>query len=386
MIQEQALKLFRRVSRKKAMQVLSPLSVLPLAACGGDTSVVNKDYSGVTPAYNPSDLYKSGSLIPDATNGSWFDRSIEVYGIELVVAGVVGGQSAVPDEWALKTAQTSMVATLAGKEGTWHAGLQTGQRIAKGGGEDYSPNPLRETDKYSGYDQWNDSHAANDMVWYQNSSDGLVTNKGDTDIQEILEHVMHTVHLFGVRGAVNGSYEALSGSLETDTGYKSQDLWLAMQEAISSGIYSPPAETPNFVAIKEYTYLLNFGMWEFGSEFWPDKDANDLGSLSPEWADSARTPEGIQSNNPLGYALFNTYFAPVLTKPSITALRNMFQDNDGGVSGYVADNYSSSAYLIPQDDYDTQIQGSSDAEGFSLNHFGVEANPGILDASSSMIA
>ena len=50
-----------------------------------------------------------------------------------------------------------------------------------------------------------------------------------------------------------------------------------------------------------------------------------------------RTPSGIQTNNILGYNLFKSYFAPVLTKPSFVTLRNIFQDNGGGVSGYFAD-------------------------------------------------
>jgi len=41
-------------------------------------------------------------------------------------------------------------------------------------------------------------------------------------------------------------------------------------------------------------------------------------------------------NNPLGYAMFNNYMAPVASKPKIHIVRSMFQDNDGGVSGYVS--------------------------------------------------
>jgi hypothetical protein len=78
-------------------------------------------------------------------------------------------------------------------------------------------------------------------------------------------------------------------------------------------------------------------MWEYGSEFWPDKDANGLGMLEGEWADNVRTPEGVEENNPLGFALFNKYFAPVLSKPDIVTLRSMFQDNDQGLSGYIWD-------------------------------------------------
>jgi len=74
-------------------------------------------------------------------------------------------------------------------------------------------------------------------------------------------------------------------------------------------------------------------MWEYSS-LW------DGGSLSPEWNDNSRTPSGIQTNNPLGYALYNDYIKPVLTKPSKTVLQNIFQDGDvgdptvAGSSGY----------------------------------------------------
>ena len=46
---------------------------------------------------------------------------------------------------------------------------------------------------------------------------------------------------------------------------------------------------------------------------------------------------GILANNPLGYELYNTYFKPVISKPSKATLREIFQDNDQGDSGYVPD-------------------------------------------------
>ena len=52
------------------------------------------------------------------------------------------------------------------------------------------------------------------------------------------------------------------------------------------------------------------------------------------------------AENPLGYALFKTYFAPVLSKPDFTTLRSMFQDNDGGLSGYQPDAVEAQAMLI----------------------------------------
>jgi plastocyanin len=69
----------------------------------------------------------------------------------------------------------------------------------------------------------------------------------------------------------------------------------------------------------------------------------DGNSLSPEWTDDMRTPAGIQSNNPLGYALFNSYIGDVISKPSLTTIRSIFQDGDvgdptiAGSSGYVVD-------------------------------------------------
>jgi hypothetical protein len=90
------------------------------------------------------------------------------------------------------------------------------------------------------------------------------------------------------------------------------------------------------VAAKEYLYLLNFCMFEYTS-LW------EGGSLAPEWTDDMRTQAGIQTNNPLGYAFHNTYIAPVISKPSLATIRNIFQDGDvgdptvAGPSGYVPD-------------------------------------------------
>jgi subtilisin family serine protease len=56
-----------------------------------------------------------------------------------------------------------------------------------------------------------------------------------------------------------------------------------------------------------------------------------------------RTQAGIQANNPLGYALHNTYIAPVISKPSLATIRSIFQDGNtpaqddpslAGASGY----------------------------------------------------
>ena len=87
-------------------------------------------------------------------------------------------------------------------------------------------------------------------------------------------------------------------------------------------------------------------MWEMGKEFWLDKNVSGDGILEGEWSETANTPAGVMAENPLGYALFNTYFAPVLSKPDFTTLRSMFQDNDGGLSGYQPDAVEAQAMLI----------------------------------------
>ena len=137
-----------------------------------------------------SEYYASGALVANSSISSWFDRSLEINGLQLFVSGEVGGQIAVPEEWAKKVAQTvklltdpmgegidipsqeRMINVLKGTTGTWHADYPTAQRIAYGGGSDYSPNPLTDNGilSYNGYQNL-DNYMMNDMIWYRNSSD-----------------------------------------------------------------------------------------------------------------------------------------------------------------------------------------------------------------------
>ena len=316
------------------------------------------EFSQIDSGAYTSAYYSSGTISPNANISGWFDRSLEINGLQLFVAGAVGGQQAIPEEWAKKIAQTvklltnpnsdgidipsqeRMIQVLQGASGTWHEGYPAAQRLAYGGGSDYSPNPLTDSgiESYNGYRNL-DNYMMNDMVWYRNSSDGEVNNVGDYDIAEVLEHLMHTIHLYGVPGAVTGSQNALQWDGEFHSGWQTSELYAAMNEAVNNGVFSlkdygdENINNPDTfsVAAKEYLYLLNFGMWEYGQEFWEN------GSLAPEWDDKARTPSGVQQHNPLGYALFNNYLKPVLSKPNLSDLRTIFQDNDAGVSGYEAD-------------------------------------------------
>jgi hypothetical protein len=303
----------------------------------------------------------AGPLVSDASNGAVFDRSLTVNGLKLVAAGAVGGGTTVPDEWVKKTAksmqlitnpggegivpelQDKLIATLQGDPGTFHAGLPAAQRIGYGGESSYSPNWLLDAGipSYTGYQAFLDSHLVNDMVFYHGTPGDLNPSTSDRDIEEMFEHIFHTVHMFGIPGVVPGSEDevvmGVQARLDFDSGFDwtGQELHLAMKEAINAGLYDPSgystlydtnAEAAELV-YKEYTYLVNWSMWNM-SEFW------DGGSLSPEWSDTLKTPAGMLANNPLGYALFNKYFAPVLSKPRFETMRAIFLDVDLGVSGY----------------------------------------------------
>ena len=304
--------------------------------------------------------YVQGPLIAE-NNGTVFDRSLTVNGLKLVVAGEVGGAPRVPDEWAKKTArvvdlitdpngsgintthQRNFIKTLKGDTGTKHAGIPTVQRIGYGGGSSYTPNWLEDANiaSYAGLQEFNNSVAQKDMVWYRNTN-GNNPPTQRRDIEEIMEHVFHTVHAFGIPGAVPGSSDAVEMNPDIRIGnepsfdWQNTALHLAMKQAIDNAQYDPSGYSTDWatdpeaaaVAYTEYTYLLNWSMWEM-SEFWEN------GSLSPEWADDMRTPAGLLANNPLGYALFNTYFAPVLSKPDFAVLRTIFGEGDTGVSGYI---------------------------------------------------
>ena len=292
-------------------------------------------------------------------NGSdFFSREVTSTGVRIVAAGSVGGQTAVPDAFIEKvarmfelflddsaegineTAHRNVVKTLRGEEGTYHYDLgPTLQRVARGAGSDYTPNFLTD----SGIAHYNlsplfNSHVSNDMVWYLNSTGGS-PGDGDNDAQEVIEHVFHTLHMHGLDAVSLKLYPSISTDWQTGPLYK------AMEEAYDGGFWDPSGYGGNAfktngdafeLAAKEYLFLLNFCMFDYSS-LW------DGASLSPEWADSVKTPAGIQANLSLGYTLYNTYIGPVISKPSLATIRSIFQDGDvgdptiAGASGWVVD-------------------------------------------------
>ena len=368
---------------------------------GAYTQIVLEANTAVLYYYcgNHSGMGGTANTVVGATE-NFFQKELTVNGIRLVSAGAIGGQNAVPDEWVKKTArviellidptgaginetdQRNLIKTLSGDANTLtHPGIPTLQRIAYGGGSEYTPSFLTD----AGTEYWNlsglyNTHVQDDMVWYKNIS-GPNPSTSDRDIEEIIEHVFHTIHNFGIPGAVAASQAEVPMAYLTTLiqqspsfPWQATQLHLAMKEVIDAGLFDPSGYAADWdtdpaaavVAYKEYTYLLNWSMWDM-KEFWENE------SLAPEWSDTLRTPAFMLANNPLGYALFNTYFAPVLSKPDFTVLKNIFQANDAGESGYTADDIASGAgvkFKVTKID-----AGTGALEEIKFINFGVNYSP-----------
>ena len=86
---------------------------------------------------------------------------------------------------------------------------------------------ITEINPIQALEAFEDGFALDDMVWYKNvDSKGT----GDDDINEIIEHILHTLHRFGVRGGVVGSTEALNIEAEEED-ITNTEIFLAMKEA-----------------------------------------------------------------------------------------------------------------------------------------------------------
>ena len=63
-------------------------------------------------------------------------------------------------------------------------------------------------------------------------------------------------------------------------------------------------------------------------------------SLDPEWSDDCLKDVSIRIANPLGHKLYHKYLNKVISRPSESA-ESIYQDNNGGVSGYIPDSEKS---------------------------------------------
>tara|TARA_B100001057_G_scaffold347691_1_gene348991 strand:+ start:403 stop:3171 length:2769 start_codon:yes stop_codon:yes gene_type:complete len=119
---------------------------------------------------------------------------------------------------------------------------------------------------------------------------------------------------------------------------------------ITDTIITPLSYNGYYAAIaREYQYLLIFAMWEYITVYISG------GSLSPEWNDNSRTQAGVQTNNPLGYALYNNFISKVISKPTQATLDAMFAVS--GASGYIPVENTNRILYTPFNSKDTLTVG-----------------------------
>jgi len=350
-----------------------------------------------TPVTNVNNVTNNPAVAYPDPGSKFFKREATVNGTRIMAAGLqFGYHPAVPDAWLRKVArmyqlfvdptgenivaikQKELIRILRGEVGTYHADEgPTIQRIGYGSGATYNPNPLLEEN----YAHWNllplyngdpsgdppyKPHVMNDFIWYQPT--GVTPGDGNADATEVIEHTFHTLHMCGLPA------KEMKTQPEYSSDWQTGPTFLAIQEAVNNNVFIPEG-LPNWatneqqfpLAVKEYLYLLNFCMFEYSS-LW------DGGSLAPEWSDDARTPTGILTNNPLGYALFEAYIKPCLANPTLEQINEIFQDGDTGNPNSAG----KSGYLVSQNGAE---HNPCCTYSYAINHPKHTRNPDIEDCS-----
>ena len=245
-------------------------------------------------------------------------------------------------------------------------------------------NPSLNNSPY-GWDKVNDNYAATDFTYQlRDEITGGFSPVQRNQITQQIEHLHHTFINFLMPGAFKKEF-----NLKEGTGL----LWDAAAEAIENGVFDdsdylelkkiqePDGETVSLyrsTVMQEYAYALTYALWGY-----IEKYTEDL-SLDPEWSDDYLTSDSIRIANPLGYKLYQKYLSKVISKPSESALESIYQDNNGGASGYTPDLEKggiirgSHSISIPEKfnkksaDKITDFNPSTDVLGIYSDGFGVD--------------
>lgn len=298
-----------------------------------------------------------------------FNRYIEVYGVKIAGLKATGGNVAVEDEFIKKIAQTTKL--LLNPEDTSIDSdsqikaikhlktINTLQRIGVEEIDSYTP--TLNGDNYSGWDLTNDKHSLTDFIWQFNLS-GNSDKTANSQITEVLEHLLHTLVRFALPGAFPAQFLFIEdrspeygGDVSKEEPILSGSLYEAAKEAINNGVFD--ASSYNYMGegsfrywktvMVEYQYALTFAEWGYIEKY--------SGSLDPEWSDNYLTPDKIKERNPLGHSLYENYIKKVISKPSSNELEKIFKENNQGLSGYIANTGSS---------LNDELTGSSSNETF----------------------
>jgi len=290
------------------------------------------DYDSINCGGNSD--YASTAIVT-STEYAPLAKQLDVRGLKLLAWGAKGGATAVSDSFIQKVArQVEMMLDPVGTDvdATAQAAAiakmklsNTVQFIGHTNGS-YSPSILTDdaNDYYPGLDIIRNMYNNVDFIWESDDNGGSYT--ADGQIMEVMEHVLHTLTVYALPGAYPTQFNQTN---------QTSALYDACAQAITNNVFDTsgysgtwPGSDPDFRALimREYYYLLTLAMWEYFS-------FASGGSLSPEWNDNSRTPSGVQTNNSLGYALYNSYGKKVLAKPSETILDAMHATD--AVSGWV---------------------------------------------------
>ena len=186
----------------------------------------------------------AGPLTTTGQHGP-FTQSIDVYGLEILGLGAIGGQPMVQGEFLKKVAQTYKLlldenAIGIDKSARTRAldGINSYNVIQRVGVESYdSYYPILDSGAYPGWDYINDNNNATDFIWHLRDIDGSYSPSGSEQATEVLEHALHTLTQYALPAAFpeelnvysqNGTYDGITG-----------DLINAYEEAVSNGIYDP---------------------------------------------------------------------------------------------------------------------------------------------------
>ena len=294
--------------------------------------------------------YSSGKITESSSTGV-FDKYLDVYGLRLFALSSFGGMPAPEEEFIRKTAQTVKLMLNQTAQGInkrkqikaikYMAQKNTMQRI---GVDTYSAykNPSLD-DGPDGWDKVNDQYSATDFTYQLR--DEITGNFSPVQRNQITQQVEHLHHTF-INFLMPGAYKKVF-NLKKGTGL----LWDAAAEAIENGVYDdsdylhlkaikePDSDVKSFyrtAVMTEYAYALTYAQWGYINKY-----TEDL-SLDPEWSDDYLTAKAIRKGNPLGHKLYKKYLTKIISRPSESALENMYQDNNGGISGYIPDEVNNS--------------------------------------------
>ena len=177
------------------------------------------------------------------------------------------------------------------------------QRVGKTNMSSYDP--ALNNDNYAGWDFINDNYAVVDFIWESTYRSLADERTKASQINAILEHLLHTITSIFDKSYTSWGYEDESSALV-----------LAMNEAITGGFYDPsdnygslsdsdPALYKRIIA-QEFAYWMILTGWDLKALYAPD--------ASPEWTISNASE--METKLPLAHTLFKDTVNGVLVNPT----------------------------------------------------------------------